>query len=481
MKKAVTWLLVLTMLLGSLAACSENSTETNDETKGNSVQPDAEEEVVVEEDVDTLADNLPAKDFEGADFRISADREDMIEKFYVEEYNGDVVNDAVRSANVAVMERFNVNIMPIMQDTLASVRATVAANDNAFEVGTMHDIEGGNLALAGYFRNAAAIPYFDFTKPWWPKYSVDSLTVDGAMYIFANYISYQNLTQTNAIFMNKDLATNFNIEVPYEAVRNGEWDLDMFTSLFENVYVDTNGNGQRDVEDTFGFVHNGDWYGIQESFGITPVKEDDNGRLYIDMDNERTYSMIEKFYHMMVETEGGWLNSAGNQFSKGLTLFYMGNISYATNLREVDIDYAFLPMPKLDELQEYYISGSTDRPYGIPVTSTNDELLGIIIEAMSAEGYKQIRPAYFDVAMKQKYASDRDSAEMLEIVGDTIVLDFSYIYSNYNNFSWTLMKMITPGNPNSDFASFYAKNIKVYSKTLEKVQKAFDDMKETNG
>ncbi len=57
------------------------------------------------------------------------------------------------------------------------------------------------------------------------------------------------------------------------------------------------------------------------------------------------------------------------------------------------------------------------------------------------------------------------------------MLDFSYIYSNFGGFAWTLMNMMSVNNPSKDFASYYAKNEKVQKKLLEKVQKSFDSLK----
>ena len=157
-------------------------------------------------------------------------------------------------------------------------------------------------------------------------------------------------------------------------------------------------------------------------------------------------------------------------------MFDLGNV--LGTLRDSEIIYGILPIPKLNELQADYISGSTDRPYAIPVTAQNDERLGIIIEAMSAEGYKQVRPAFFEIALKNKYAFDADSAEMLEIIGNNIVLDFAYMYSNNGGgFAWTLMNMMNVSNPSKDFASYYAKNERVQTKLLGKLQKSFEELK----
>lgn len=482
MKKAISLLLVLTMLLASVSSCSENTeadteTENRNQTTANE-QPSAEEDIITAEEPEELPDNLPEKDFDGKDFMIAAINEERSNYFFVEEFNGDVVNDAVRSANVKVMDRFNSNIVPVLNEQLGTlIRDCTASNDHAFDIATFHDIESGNISLEGCYRDIAAVPYIDMSKPWWPAYSVDSLMVGGSMYLFTNYISYQGIANTNAVYMNKDMASDYGIEVPYETVRNGEWTLDVFTSMMENIYVDNNGNGVRDIDDTFGFACNSSLWGIQESFGITPIKEDENGQLYLAMNDERTYSLYEKYYHMMCETEGGFLNNDGTRFSEGKELFQFASVGASRWMRELEFEYAFLPMPKLDELQENYFSGCCDRPFGISITSTDDEFLGIMVEAMSAEGYKQIRPAFFDVALKQKFASDKESAEMLQIIGDTTIMDFSYIYSNYDNFSWALMKLIDVNKPSADFASYYSRNEKPNLKKIEKLQGQFDALK----
>jgi hypothetical protein len=61
---------------------------------------------------------------------------------------------------------------------------------------------------------------------------------------------------------------------------------------------------------------------------------------------------------------------------------------------------------------------------------------------------------------------------MLDIIGNTIVLDFSYIYSDYGGFAWTLMNLLTPSNKN-DFASYVAKNEKKAQKRVDKLNEFF--------
>ena len=170
------------------------------------------------------------------------------------------------------------------------------------------------------------------------------------------------------------------------------------------------------------------------------------------------------------------LNKLGTveKFRSETSMLIYEALSAVTSMRDSDVEYGFLPIPKLDELQENYMSGSTDRPWAVPITVSDGEFVSAVLEAMASEGYRTVRPAYFDIALKNKYSYDEDSAEMLDIVGDTIVLDFAYIYSDYKGFAWTVMNLCAK-NSNGDFASYAAKQEKSEQKRIDKINAFFTD------
>ena len=91
----------------------------------------------------------------------------------------------------------------------------------------------------------------------------------------------------------------------------------------------------------------------------------------------------------------------------------------------------------------------------LPITTADAERTGIIVEAMSAEGYKNLIPAYYEMALKSKYTYDTDSVEMLDIMFANRVLSFSYMYHGPTNFQQIINNMLSSGG---DFVSYYAKN-----------------------
>ena len=145
------------------------------------------------------------------------------------------------------------------------------------------------------------------------------------------------------------------------------------------------------------------------------------------------------------------------------------------------LDYGILPVPKWDEKQENYNGFVMQQLFIVP-SSLNEEdyeNTSIIIEALSAEGYKQVFPVYFEIALKQKYTTDNESIRVLDIINETKSVSFSCIYEYWEGFNLCLTQIYARGNDN--FASYYASNYKRAAKRAERVQKGFTKMAEEQG
>ncbi|HQB62548.1 MAG TPA: hypothetical protein PK899_12925, partial [Spirochaetota bacterium] len=200
-KRILALLMAALIFAGTLAACG-GGTAAADTTAspGETTVPETEAEST------EIPDNLPDDlDFGGRHFRIGyMDPGVYIAASIVLEETGEVVNDAVFEANNKVAERFNIVFEPIelAGNSLDPVKSAVLAGDNAYEACGGHDITIGNLCLSGIFRDVNSLPYLDYEKPWWPAYSVDSLTVAGHMVLISNYMSYWNLDSTRLFYVN---------------------------------------------------------------------------------------------------------------------------------------------------------------------------------------------------------------------------------------------------------------------------------------
>ena len=81
----------------------------------------------------------------------------------------------------------------------------------------------------------------------------------------------------------------------------------------------------------------------------------------------------------------------------------------------------------------------------------------MIAEAMSAEGYRNIVPAYYGMALRSRYVNDEDSRLMLEILFENRVLSFSYIYGkDDSSFQHCTNNVLAQGG---NFTSYYESNL----------------------
>ena len=75
-----------------------------------------------------------------------------------------------------------------------------------------------------------------------------------------------------------------------------------------------------------------------------------------------------------------------------------------------------------------------------------------MMEALSAESYKSVYPVYYDVALKNKYVSDPDAAEMIDIIVRGAGIDLAFIFTgNLNDVAYWFRDLINSGSTNIAF------------------------------
>ncbi len=335
-----------------------------------------------------------------------------------------------------------------------------------------------NLALNGYTLDISHMEQLDFSAPWWPTHSVSSYLINGNMLLFSNYMSYFGVSRARAWFINKQLAANYGLSVPYADVFAGTWTLDKLRGLIGSVYEDTNGNGTIDPEDTVGYVNQNIFICMQPSLGIRTFSTNSEGKLEFVFDLDRASLALEKMYALIYET-GTVLQAdtnAGRQdqavFQAGKSLFYYDSLGMAeTVLRDTDVEYGILCTPKLDETQPDYVAGYTDYSHAVPKTVTDETLVGWGIEALTASGYYTVIPAFVDVSLTNKYVYDEDSAKVIALIGQKMYVELAYSFSA--KLANTFHTLLNSSAPSKDIASYYAANQKADIALAEKLNSLY--------
>jgi hypothetical protein len=167
-------------------------------------------------------------------------------------------------------------------------------------------------------------------------------------------------------------------------------------------------------------------------------------------------------------------------FEEGRALFYGEVMQCIIRMRESETEFGLVPWPKYDQMQDGYynlVHTSAGRGVCIPVSQTDYEFVGAIVEAFAAKSMYTVTPAYYDVALTYKYMRDTDSAEMLDIILDSRVYDLGLI-ANYGSMAGSIAGVITNGTGN--LASTWAKSERAFQKMMDKAVEKYADVMNRN-
>lgn len=474
-------LLVLCFVLSAAACANSGSGEdkTVVTTNGGSTET---AELSEEEQRALVSDDLGEFNFDGAKFRTIV-QESTPYDIYVEEATGDAMLDSVYLRNSAIMERFNVVIAEPESAEFGTVESkvakSVAAGEDAYDLVLGQMETSGEQAITGDFMNWYDIDHLDFSKPWYPKSILENAaTVNGKMFSMLSDLCISYAEQTWLMVYDKVVAENYNIPDMYKSVNDGSWTLDQLTSLVKDVYSDVNGNGKADADDYFGLSigTNGCmllayYYGFDQR--LVTVSSD--LELTMDLNCEKAADITQSMHDLFFNTQGVWNCSDSSntgildKFVKGTALFCPMEIQYLySELRDYNNDYGILPFPKWDETQsEYYsVCDAGCNVLSVPITAQNTEMIGVMVEALSAYAWKTVLPTYYDIALDAKSTRDEESVAMLDIVLNNRIIDFAYLYDGWSGWVFTLPNFVSS---NKGFASVYASNEKTKTRYYEKV------------
>lgn len=482
MKKCTSILLLIAML-ASLAACG--STDTTNETTADTTG--SVDTTVAETEETRAMHNLSEDlDFGGDTFLINA--WDWHSNYlFAEEATGDAMNDAIFSRMIKAEEFLNVDIGQELDLQYANVikklKTTVTAGDDVYALCLIHCIASvAELVTTGMLYNLDTLPNIDMTADWWNRDRMDMLRLGkNTYYGVSDYV----IPTPDAIFFNKEMIVDNNMDDPYTLVYEGKWTIDKFVDMAISATRDLNGDGQFTMDkDVWGVTCNENSKYIPFMTGANQFITEfgDDGKIHLAMNTEKTYSIIETMYKMVanpgtVSVPPTMEEEDMLQMSTGRLLFRLGAVTDADVYRDCEVDIEILPYPKYDEAQENYISQDWGDLMCIPLSIGEPEMVGATLEYLSWESANEVIPAFYDVTLSGKLARDEDSRNMLDILFDTIAYEIGGNYFGFSNGFQNLF--YTVGNlvvreKSTDFASFYAKNEKAAQSVIDKFYEALE-------
>jgi len=407
---------------------------------------------------------------------------------FAEEVNGDVINDAVFNRNKKIEEKYNITIKETTVENPQVVNLTqkaVKAGDDTYDVVVPHIKEVAPLAQGGNLYDLFDIPNLDLKKPWWTQGCVKDLSIIGKLFVIQGDLLIMDNDSMEAMIFNKAVLKDHEMETPYDIVKRGDWTFDKLMEMGRKVSKDLNGDSKMYIkDDMFGYILQGDTAAsFIVSGGEKIVSKDADDRPVITFGSERCYRITDKLSEMLSDTdnsvnlhsfEGKFpiYDEQVKMFSENRALFSWIRMRIVERLRGMEMDFGIIPCPKLEKEQKEYITNNnphTGAGVSIPVTAGDVERTGMILEDLCAESRYTLKPAYYEINLRGKYARDDESQEMLDIILSNIAYDIGYIYDF--------------GGMGSGTCERYGRDMKVewaskFEKLVGKMETAIDKMVE---
>ncbi|MCL2099802.1 MAG: extracellular solute-binding protein [Oscillospiraceae bacterium] len=491
LKRVLIFIFITVFMMLYAMSCGDGG-EAPDNDNGGAVESEnlREAEEQLPENSRDIPDGLPEVNLGGRSFNILC-HEMLTVEFVAEEEIGDTVNDALYARNLAVAERFNADLNVIQipgawgdrDSFMGTVRNAVLAGEAAYDLVAGVTSYIPNLVPQGIFLDINTVDYVDFTKPWWGEDWVRELSIGSRLFLVTGDVALSMWDCMFVFYFNKQLAVDHDLPDLYEAVKKGEWTFDKFTELSRTVSADLDGDGRFDENDMFGFVTTTGTVvnAFPGGFDMAITYKDADNVPHPQLDTEKWSEAAVSLYELHHRTQstltlpdGADYDTIVPMFQANRALFFPQTLSFARDLRAMETDFGILPFPKYDTSQNTYcaVVRNAASLLGIPASVSNPHESGLIMEALAAESYRVVIPAYYDVSLKVKQARDEESGEMLDIIRDNLWMNFGYSYSlSTGSIGNYMREMIDWRGPN--FASLYESD---FERRADEFNRFIDDV-----
>ena len=482
-KRVLVLLLCAAMLLSACGKDTQSETEsTTDMDTVQHIETEPEETTRA-----TMRDNLPSDlryNGETVVYYVRGD-ENCIAEFRIEEMTGEVVNDALYQRNIDVSERLNVKLETAVGNgwqaygaTIGAIRASIQASDGAYDVIAGWSAQIPSLSLEGLFLDAQTIPYLDLEMPWWNQSCRTELKIGNRLFFVTGDLTQTIIESMYVYTFNQKVADDLGIEDPYTVVNEGRWTLDYVRKQTADLGTDRNGDGKMDKYDSWGLatyqVNGMDNY--MQGARVSMMGRDADDVPVLDVDMDRMTSLVEKVYALCFENPGCYVEEGGNYdityavFKADRALYTTMMMSQVrTELADMESDFGILPYPKLDETQSAYGTRVQDSLtlFSVPIDCRKVDISGAVMEAIAAENYRRVTPTVYDVAMKKKYSRDPESAAMIDLIQQSVLINFESIYNESIGSPWFVMRDLM-GKKSRDFTAYWASHVNKIERELGK-------------
>lgn len=391
--------------------------------------------------------NMPAFSFTETEFRVLVYSNHIQTTYFSEEVEPDlydttdtVLNEAVRTRNDLLEERYGVQVKAVPVDSVSSsLRESVTASTDLCDAAMPFFSEAAVLAQDGMLYDLKQFgKYIHLDAPWWDQAANRTLSIDNRLYFTTGDISIMQKITSGAVLFNKTLYEQLLADKYgslYDKVKNHEWTFDLMCEMTRGLNRNLDEDPALEAgADFFGMASgNGDAVSFYLGFGQRVIEKDASdlpslaiGKTEnsIRLSQKVLQQLTEPDYMLISEDYKGKVANCWEYclatFGENRCVMRTTAFSAIKKLRNFEgtNPFGIVPFPLADSLQDdYYTPSGGTYAYGasIPLNAADPEFSAFMLEAMACEGKNLITPAYYETTLKSRdLAYDDESGEMLD-------------------------------------------------------------------
>lgn len=467
--------LLCVLLLISMVSCGQEQVETpstTTTTAPSTVTPAPTEK----KEYEFYGDN----DFENYEFRI-LNYDTYVDtnlRFAPEETTeSDLLDSAMFKRNIYVEDKLNISIIEDRKGYSdlggwgGQQRLGMLVHDSVFSGSFQWDIANvflnwsPTLITDGMLVDLHTIDQLQLDADYWDSNIMNEITLKGRCFGASSKLTLMPFDLTWCLFFNENMMDDLGLEKPYSLVDDMQWTME---KMFDYVKAGTisGSNGSHDYENDMTAI-----CGVAAHTDATPyfvfaganpfMKVNEKGDILSNVQNERLYNTIELVQDIF-SASNGYSNlgvirpndpnahfGCNNMFAGERALFVTAEVKSASKFRdEMESTYGVLPFPMYDTIQGRYYS-PVGSPALIVVPNLQADLArtGLILDALSFES-EPVMDLYYNQIVTHRNVLNPESERMINLIHDTLSVEFGMFYSFTNHYMDELQKAIRAENAN---------------------------------
>ena len=358
------------------------------------------------------------------------------------------MGDAITKRNLAVEKKHDIVIKhEKTPDIVSKVRSSTMSGTIEFDAILASGADISTMATEGLLYDLNTVDRFDFTKSYWDSNACEQLSMGGKLYFTNCALNIHALGW--AMFFNKYLIEEYNLESPYALMEKNEWTIDNWAELVKSCNADLNGDGSMTVEDRYGLLA-GHAIGRMFSYaaGLRATVNDPNtGKPVVTLmsDKNKISAIYSKLNEVMSNSEYVCCSECDHKdkhefntkfayarhlFTQDYYLFTINDAEDVHDYAQMEHEFGIVPIPKYDSNQESYMTQypANNNTFALPSLMEDKERTFNIIEDFNYYSSFIVYKAWFDVILTRRYARDDASEETLRTLKENRVYDIGMFY-----------------------------------------------------